>query len=126
VRGSEVVLVAEDNDQVRELVTRILTPLGYTVIEAANGSEALAAAESCGRPVDLLLSDVIMPEMNGKELADRLTATHPALKVAYMSGYTAEAIVHRGKLAAGMHLIPKPFAPSVLAREVRRALDRDD
>jgi PAS domain S-box-containing protein len=121
--GTETILVVEDEDAVRNLAKRILERAGYTVLTAANGGEALVI---CGRQqesVGLVLTDVVMPGMNGKELADRLARLYPNLRVLYMSGYTDDAIVHRGVLAPGTHFIGKPFNAADLTRMVREVLD---
>jgi CheY-like chemotaxis protein len=121
--GTETILVVEDEDAVRNLAKRILERAGYTVLTAANGGEALVI---CGRQqgsVGLVLTDVVMPGMNGKDLVDRLASLYPNLRVLYMSGYTDDAIVHRGVLAPGTHFIGKPFNAADLTRMVREVLD---
>jgi signal transduction histidine kinase/DNA-binding response OmpR family regulator len=123
LRGHETVLVAEDDEQVRRLSVRALESFGYQVLEAPDGKQALALIRATERPIHLLLTDVVMPEMGGRELADELVAASPDLRVLYMSGYTANAIAHRGVLEPGTHLIQKPFTPDQLARAVRAALD---
>jgi len=125
-RGSETVLVAEDEWAVRGIALRVLKELGYTVLGAANGTEALRVALAQGKKLDLLLTDVIMPEMNGKALAERLTVLWPGLKVLFVSGYTDETIARQGILDEGRAFLPKPFSPEVLARKVREVLDRPD
>jgi CheY-like chemotaxis protein len=122
-RGSETVLVAEDEPAVRGIAVRVLKVLGYTVLEAANGTEAVQVALTHGKKIDLLLTDVIMPETNGKVLAERLAILWPGLKVLYISGYTDETIAHQGVLDEGTVLLPKPFGPEALARKVREVLD---
>ena len=123
LKGSETVLLAEDEDTVRALARQVLTRHGYTVLEARNGEDALRVAAEHTGSVHLLLTDVIMPEMNGRLLARRLAAQHPHSKVLYMSGYTDNAIVHDGVLAAGIALLQKPFTPRALMRAVRKVLD---
>ena len=125
-RGSETVLVAEDEWAVRGIALRVLKELGYTVLEAVNGTEALRVALAQGQKLDLLLTDVIMPEMNGKALAERLTVLWPGLKVLFVSGYTGETIARQGILGEGRAFLPKPFSPEALARKVREVLDRPD
>jgi PAS domain S-box-containing protein len=125
-RGSETVLVAEDEWAVRGIALRVLKELGYTVLGAANGTEALRVALAQGKKFDLLLTDVIMPEMNGKALAERLTVLWPGLKVLFVSGYTDETVARQGILDEGRAFLPKPFSPEVLARKVREVLDRPD
>ena len=123
--GTERILIAEDNEHVRIIASRSLAELGYVVVQTANPDEAIAAAESAAQPFDLLLTDVVMPGMSGKQLAERLQAAQPGLRVIYMTGYTANAIVHRGVLEPGTHLVQKPFTPESLAQKVRQALDTD-
>jgi two-component system, cell cycle sensor histidine kinase and response regulator CckA len=121
--GSETILIVEDEEAVRNLAKRILGEAGYTVLTAGSGSEALLACERCQGAVHLLLTDVIMPQMSGKELAGRLAKLCPKLRVLFMSGYTDDAIVHHGVLDSGTHFIAKPFHPADLRREVRLVLD---
>jgi PAS domain S-box-containing protein len=120
--GSETVLIAEDERNVRELAAEILRGYGYKVLAAAGGREALEMVETSGETVDLLLTDVVMPGMNGKTLAERLTASRPGLKVILMSGYADEAIGHRGAHEAGWAYLPKPFPPQALVAKVREVL----
>lgn len=123
-RGAETVLLVEDEIAVRALAARVLRAQGYTVIEAANGDKALTLAHDWGEAgIDLLLTDVIMPQIGGRELAARLKALLPQIKVLYMSGYTDDAIVHHGRLEPGIVFLHKPFSPAALARKVREVLD---
>ncbi len=122
--GTETVLLVEDATDVRLLARRILAASGYHVIDAANGGEALLLAERHEGPIDLLLTDVVMPHMSGKELADRLRASRPSIEVLYMSGYTDNAIAHHGIVDPGVSLVQKPFSRADLQRAVRIALDR--
>jgi signal transduction histidine kinase/ActR/RegA family two-component response regulator len=124
VRGTETVLVVEDEISVRQLVSGVLKRCGYTVIVADDGFDALRAIEGQSAKIDLLLTDVVMPGMSGRRLADRLAAERPGLRILYMSGYTEHAIVHHGVLDAGTDFIEKPFTPEQLTRKVRHALDR--
>jgi PAS domain S-box-containing protein len=124
VRGTETVLVVEDESAVRQLVSGVLRRCGYTVIVADDGFDALRASEAQNVKIDLLLTDVVMPGMSGRRLADRLAAQRPGLRILYMSGYTEHAIIHHGVLDAGTDFIEKPFTPDQLARKVRKALDR--
>jgi CheY-like chemotaxis protein len=119
------VLLVEDDEQVRKLATRTLRRFGYTVLEAANGQAALAKCEQVGTPIDLVITDVVMPVMSGKELVDRLGKIQPGARVLFMSGYTPDAIVHRGVLARGTHMLQKPFTPQQLGQKVREALDAE-
>ncbi|MHB8763194.1 MAG: response regulator [Deferrisomatales bacterium] len=121
--GSETVLVVEDEAVVRDLVRCILTGRGYRVVDAPNPAEALGICRSMPEPVHLLLTDVVMPGMGGRQLAERLAAERPGLKVLYMSGYLDNAIVHHGVLDPGVHFLQKPFTPLALARKVRQVLD---
>ena len=123
LRGSETILVAEDEDGVRSLTREVLEKYGYTVLEAANGEEALKVAERHDGPLDLLLSDVVMPRMGGPELAQALLAKRPDLKVLYMSGYTDHPMVRRGVVNAGVAFLQKPFTPTVLVSRVREVLE---
>ena len=123
LRGSETILVAEDEDGVRSLTREVLEKYGYTVLEAANGEEALKVAESHEGPVDLLLSDVVMPRMGGPELAQALLAKRPSVKVLYMSGYTDHPMVRRGVVNAGVAFLQKPFTPTVLVSRIREILE---
>ena len=121
--GTETVLVVEDEDIVRNLCVRILEQLGYKVHQARNGTEAIAVAGGCGERIDLLLTDVVMPGMNGSELAAQLVPRHPEMKVLFTSGYTDDAITRHGILDEGVSFLGKPYAPSALARKVREVLD---
>jgi signal transduction histidine kinase/ActR/RegA family two-component response regulator len=125
-KGSETILLVEDEDAVRELARQILRLNGYTVLQAARGHEALRVSLEYDGCIDLLLTDVIMPQMNGRELAELLTKQRPELRVVYMSGYAENAIVHQGALEPGVVLVEKPFNPEVLVRTVRQCLDRQD
>jgi two-component system cell cycle sensor histidine kinase/response regulator CckA len=122
--GDETVLLVEDEPAVRELASLILSELGYRVLTASHGVDALRVAESCGaEAIDLLLTDVVMPEMGGKELTERLAARHRNLRVLFTSGYTAEAIARRGVLERGIAFLQKPYSSVALARKVREVLD---
>jgi CheY-like chemotaxis protein len=122
-RPGEVVLVVEDDTMVLRLAVQLLTSLGYQTLEAHDGPEAIAVLERVGR-IDLLFTDVVLPKgMNGTALAREAQRRRPQLKVLYMSGYTANAIVHHGVLDKGVHLLTKPFRKVELARKVRQVLD---
>ena len=121
-RGTETVLVVENEDAVRELVARILSMHGYKVLEAPNCGEALFICEKHNN-IDLLVRDVVMANMGGRELAERIGNIRPGVKVLYTSGYTDNAIVHQGVLDAGTHLIQKPYTVSSLLAKVRQVLD---
>ena len=119
--GSESILLVEDDPWIRDLARRILVELGYRVFECASAAEGLKRAEA--EHIDLLLTDVIMPEISGAELARLLVGRQPALTVLFMSGYAEDEIVHRGVVNPGVSLLPKPFRPDSLARAVRKQLD---
>jgi PAS domain S-box-containing protein len=122
LHGNETVLVAEDDQRVRSLVREVLEHYGYRVLAAERGDIALQLAQQCDGPIDLLLTDVVMPKMSGRTVADQLRTIHPELKVLYMSGYTDESIVHHGVLDPNTPFLQKPFTPQVLARKVRGVL----
>ena len=121
--GTETVLLVEDEDDVRALTREMLEGFGYSVLEARRpGSAILISAEHPG-PIFLMLTDVVMPELNGHRLAERVTSGRPDMKVLYMSGYTDDAIVHHGVLERGTRFLQKPFSPEMLADKVREVLD---
>ncbi len=122
-RGTETIMLVEDDPIVRNLGRRILEKLGYTVVACASGQDAIKTFEKREKPVHLLLTDIVMPGMNGKNLASKLMTESPELKVVYTSGYTDDVITDRGLLPPGTRFIPKPFTSDTLAREVRKALD---
>jgi len=121
--GEETILLVEDEPAVRDLAQRILRRKGYRVIVASNGREALDLVERQEGPIDLLVTDLIMPQMDGRELAQRLAALRPGLPVLFMSGYTGDTIAQRGVLDPDVAFIEKPFSPEGLARKVREILD---
>jgi CheY-like chemotaxis protein len=123
VEGSETVLLVEDEDIVRNLVSEILATAGYTVLGASDGIEALEVAERHPGPIHLLLTDVVMPKMSGSDLAERLVSFHGETRVLYTSGYTDGAIVDRGVLQPGTEFIQKPFSFAALTQKVRDVLD---
>ena len=120
--GSEIVLLVEDEEALLKLSARLLERLGYTVLAAGGPTQALELAAAHGGPIDLLLTDVIMPEMSGRDLWQRLSALRPGLKCLFMSGYTANVIAHHGVLDDGVHFLQKPFSREALATKVREAL----
>jgi len=119
----ETVLVAEDDDQVRAVVMRVLARAGYRVLEARSGGDALSVAERYAEGIDLLVSDVVMPEMGGPELGSALRRRRPGLRLLYMSGYTDDAVVRHGLLEGEVAFLQKPITPDLLLRKVREALD---
>jgi len=122
LRGNETVLVVEDQDDVRKLATGILRKTGYSVLEAANGPDALAVAAGYAGSIDLLITDVLMPNMTGRELAQRLEQARPGLKLLYMSGYSGDLIAREGVEAGTVAYLAKPFAAGELAAKVREVL----
>ena len=123
--GSETVLLVEDEESVRELVRETLRSKGYTVMEANDGVAGLKTAESYEGPIDILITDVVMPGMSGRELAQRVSASRPQIKVLYLSGYTEDAIIHEGAQEPSAAFLQKPFTLHVLARKVRELLRGD-
>jgi PAS domain S-box-containing protein len=120
--GSETVLLVEDDEHVRELTRHLLRRLGYQVLVAEDGPSALRQAAGHGGPLHLLLTDVVMPGMSGRELADRLRETRPRVRVLFMSGHSEEVISRRGVLEPGLSFVPKPFTAQELARRLREVL----
>jgi two-component system cell cycle sensor histidine kinase/response regulator CckA len=123
-QGRETILLVEDEPAVRELIQMVLSERGYKVLEALVPEDAERLAGSNGAEIQLLLTDVVMPGMSGRDLAKRLTARHPNLRVLYMSGYTFNVIAQDGTLEEGISFLQKPFTPQVLTEKVREALDR--
>jgi len=120
--GTETVLLVEDNQSVRALARTLLSRLGYTVCEASNGREAIELAQGRRGRIDLLLTDVVMPGMNGREMAERLVALHPEMKVLFTSGYTENVIVHHGVLEENLNFIGKPYTMQALSEKIRAVL----
>src|SRR5205085_678756 len=112
-----------DEEIVRAMAVQTLRKQGYTVLEAANGNEALQKVAAHSGPIHIMVTDVVMPQMNGKELVLRLRQSHPDTHVVYTSGYTDHAIVHQGVLEPGAQFLQKPYTPAILARKVRNVLD---
>jgi CheY-like chemotaxis protein len=123
LRGTETVLVAEDEEGVRELLRKVLQGFGYTVLTARHGRDALMLAGERGEDIDLLVTDVVMPEMSGRELAETLQDRRPDLKVLFMSGYTDDEVLRRGVGGQDAPFVRKPFSPEDLVRRVRALLD---
>jgi len=122
-RGTETVLLVEDAPQVRSVTRRVLERAGYVVLEASEGTVALQMAGRHVGPIHLLLTDLVMPGLGGRQIADELLRSRPETKVLFMSGYTDDAVLRRGQLKAGMAYIQKPFTPLTLAQKVRALLD---
>jgi signal transduction histidine kinase len=123
--GTETILVVEDEEELRRLANRILGRAGYTVLTAADGEEALQICKTHRGAIELLLTDVVMPKMGGRELATRIVVERPAIKVLYTSGYTDDAIAHQGVLDPGVRFVAKPVTPAELTRKVREVLDEE-
>jgi two-component system cell cycle sensor histidine kinase/response regulator CckA len=121
--GTETLLLVEDSEAVRKLARDVLRARGYSILEARTGKEAIEVASAHKGPFDLLLTDIVMPEMSGRALATYLSAARPGLKVVYISGYSEDAVVHHGVLDRGTPFLSKPFTPYDLARKVREVLD---
>jgi len=122
-RGNETILVVEDDPAAKRLTVEILNMQGYLVLEASDGNEALKMAKSYEANIQLVLTDVVMPQMSGKEMVDRLRMLRPDIKVLFMSGYTNDAIVHHGVLDQGLFYIQKPFTVDGLSKKIREVLD---
>jgi CheY-like chemotaxis protein len=122
LEGSGTVLVVEDDEMVRNMTVKVLERYGYTVLCARGGEEAERVCRENGEEIRLMVTDVVMPMMSGRELAERLGRMQPGMKVLFMSGYTDDAIVHHGVLDKGVAFIQKPFTPEGLARKVREVL----
>jgi CheY-like chemotaxis protein len=121
--GHESILLVEDEATLRQLAARALRARGFKVLLAADGAEALRILEIHRKPIDLLVTDVVMPNMDGRELADRLRARMPDLKVLFLSGYMDDALLRRGVFEANETLLQKPFTPHSLAQRVCEVLD---
>jgi two-component system, cell cycle sensor histidine kinase and response regulator CckA len=122
--GTETILVVEDEEAIRHFISAVLSQAGYTVKDAGNGVEALAFIPSAGARVDLLLTDIVMPVLSGKELGRRARDRLPGMRILYMSGYTGDAIAQHGILDSDVYLLRKPFTAHVLLRKMREILDR--
>ena len=120
--ATETILLVEDEQAVRDLTVRMLQRLGYKVLAAANGAEAIAISNAYGGEIAMLLTDVVMPNMSGREVADKLRPVRPGLRVLYLSGYTDDTVVHHGVLEAGVEFLPKPFSREVLSKKIRDVL----
>lgn len=125
-RGSETVLVVEDDDQVRKVAIMVLRARGYDVLEAADGTHALQICSERGNQIDALLTDVIMPGMSGRVLVEQIGQHWQHIRVLFMSGYTADAIIPRGGAGEGIALLSKPFTPASLTKKLREVLDSEE
>jgi two-component system cell cycle sensor histidine kinase/response regulator CckA len=121
-RGAETILLVEDEPAVRRLVSQMLQLTGYTVLEASNGPEALGLMDHVEQPVDLLLTDIVMPSMNGGTLAQHLSRRHPKMRVLFTSGYMDDVVVQE-VVSMGAQFLPKPFTLEGLTQKVRQVLD---
>ena len=122
--GNETILVVEDEEEVRKLTVRILKNQGYRILEASDGGVALLICKRYGSPIHLMVTDVVMPGINGRELAKQIASFRQEMKVLYMSGYTENAIVHHGILDEKMDYLQKPFTMEGLVKKVREVLDK--
>jgi len=122
-RGTETILLVEDEEPLRKVIIELLTQIGYSVLSAANGKEAMEVAASHAGKIHLLITDVIMPEIVGPELAQQLCALRPDLKVIYISGYTDGTLAPEGVLQPGTVLVSKPFSVRLLSAKMREVLD---
>jgi two-component system, cell cycle sensor histidine kinase and response regulator CckA len=126
VRGTETILLVEDDEMVRQLIKEVLLMNGYKVLEANNGATALLLTQQYKEPIDLLLTDIVMPEMSGRKLAERMSETHPQMQVIYMSGYTTDTVIHHGISSNVVNFIEKPFKFEELTTRIREVLDKKD
>jgi PAS domain S-box-containing protein len=124
LRGSETILLVDDEDAIRRLLTETLGMGGYTVLEARHGAEALDVCARHDGPIHVMVTDVVMPQMSGQELAQRVRPVRPDMKVVYVSGYTDIPITHQGRIDRDSAFLPKPFMPHALTRKIREVLDR--
>jgi two-component system cell cycle sensor histidine kinase/response regulator CckA len=125
-KGTETILLVEDEDAVRALVNRVLSSNGYTVLQAPDGTDAIAVAEQHRGPIDLLVTDLVMPRMSGRQLAQNLARTRPRMRVLFMSGYSDETVLPDQVIGPDIGFLQKPFTPVGLARKIREVLDADE
>ena len=123
LEGTETILLAEDQEEVRAVMLTALQRHGYTVLIAVNGDDALRIVREHRGPIHLLITDVVMPAMSGRELVSRMQESHPGIRVMYASGYTDDAVVRHGVLESGVIFLQKPFTPTALLRKIREVLD---
>jgi DNA-binding NtrC family response regulator len=123
MRGTETILLVEDDPQLRQLSSSVLAHCGYNVLTASTPEEGLAVCKSNQKAIRLLVTDVVMPRMNGRQLAEQVAKISPGIRTLYISGYTDNAIVHYGVLDSGLWFLPKPFTLSALVAKVREVLD---
>jgi CheY-like chemotaxis protein len=123
-QGKETILLVEDEEAVRNIAKLTLQSFNYNVLVAGNGKEAIQLCESMTQPIDLLITDVVMPEMGGRQVAERLAECRPGLKILYISGYTDDAVVRHGVFRSEVAFLQKPFTPTALATKVRQVLDQ--
>ena len=123
LRGNETILLVEDENELRKFASKVLKEYGYLILEAKNGGEAYLISEQYTKQIDLIITDVVMPLMSGRQFVDKLSKIRTDFKVIYMSGYTDNVILHHGVLEKGINFINKPFSPKSLLKEVRRVLD---
>jgi two-component system cell cycle sensor histidine kinase/response regulator CckA len=121
--GTETVLVVEDTAAVRTIVQRMLSGRGYVVLTAADGQEALAILQSSGNAIDIVLCDIFMPDLSGREIVSRIQARSPRIRALFMSGHNSAALIQDGKLEIGAAFVQKPFTPAALVRKIREVLD---
>ena len=125
MRDQETVMLVDDEPSLLRLTKRTLESRGYRVLAASGAAEAIGLAEKHGEPISLILTDVVMPEMNGWELSERILSSYPKIKLMFMSGYASGIISPNGILAEGVTLLQKPFSMSALADKIRETLDRN-
>ena len=121
-KGTETVLIVEDEAAILEMCKRMLERLGYSALTSRTPAEAIAIAEEHPEAIHLVIADVVLPQMNGRELVSHLGAIRPGLRFLFMSGYTADVTAHRGVLEKGVHFISKPFSMNALADKIREVL----
>jgi len=124
--GSETILVVEDHDSIRQMMVRSLEKQGYKVLSAVNGVDAIQVFQSCSEPIHLLLTDVVMPQMDGVQLAEKLAELSPGMKVLFISGYTDDWNRYFNPSHGNKQLFQKPFSIPEFLAEIRKRLDRDD